>query len=169
MNWFTQALITSLICNLLMAYVYTFLYTLEKKQFLLIWSIGWGFQGIRFAFMLLVQFDIGTDLSLIGSHSSTLISGAMLLWGFKSFTGQSFSRRWILAAGAGIIWIIIADITGTSAIVFSTITFLVISTSYLWIGINIIRVEDIKGSHKLHVGYGFILWGFFVTNSLSLT
>ena len=158
MQWLTPSIIATLVGTILLAGVYFYLYYTYRHDYLLIWLWAWGLYGSRFVFELIGISSLSILVTIV-THSVTLLSGILLLWGTFRFTGRPFSHVWIVVGIASVAWITISSLLDASFLLITAPSFTLLAGLYVWTGLSIIRSEIGGRTSRLITGMCFILWG----------
>ena|GEM_PF-2603626 len=159
MDWLKPAVTATLLGSIVLTAIYAFLYAQEKKRFLLVWTIGWLVYCMRFVFILAGLTVAPSPWLTILNHTSTLVSGMLLLWGTHEFSGKRFRQTWWIAAVAGILWIGASTFRDASLLQTTLPIFTFLAAVYIWTGVTLIRTRLVAGASKYLTGGTLILWG----------
>ncbi len=161
-GWLIPSIIATLMCTIILASTYYFLYRSDRKPYLGIWTWGWFVYGLRFVFMLLHISATSPNLKtlfLVANQVVSLASGILLLWGVHVFLNRRFHKYWLFL---GILFSLYIALLGMFSVPFFHLTlptFLFLGLVYVWTGVIFLRWnQDGEASFRI-LGISFILWG----------
>lgn len=164
MNPLLPSIIATLFGTFILAAVYFYVYRYDRHKYLLVWTVGWIFYGIRFFFETLIVIYGENRLFLSFNHIATLASGILLLYGTYLFIGKKTPRFWFLASIAGTVWIFMAVFYGMSLTILSIPTFFFLAFVYIWTGVVFLLSSLPGGFGKKVTAISFIVWGIHKGN-----
>lgn len=159
MAWLVPAIIGALCGTLLLLLVYIYLYHEYHERYLAIWAASWGMSALRYTLQLVSLHAPNPLPWAISEQIVTLISGFLLLWGIYAFLGKAAPRWWFIALLAGISWIIIASVNEFSFFLLTIPTFTFLGAMTMWIGLLLLRQQQVTGFPPRMTGWAFIVWG----------
>lgn len=159
MAWLIPAIIGALCGTLLLLLVYIYLYHEYHERYLAIWAASWGMSTLRYTLQLISLYAPNPLPWTISGQIVTLISGFLLLWGIYTFLGKAAPRWWFIAFLAGITWIITASVNEFSFLLLTIPTFTFLGALTIWIGLLLLRQQQVTGFPPRMTGWTFIVWG----------
>jgi len=159
MSWLSPSVIASMIGTILLLFTYCYLYLIDNKKYLGIWTISWALYTMRFIFMLCFIEGYKSPFFLIGNQISTLVSGIMLLWGTYCYSNKKFPKVWIYLSVVTVGWIIISILQEFSFLFITLPTFSFLAAIYISTGILFLKSGNQAKKENAVVGIAYILWG----------
>ncbi len=159
MSWLFPSVIATMIGTILLSSTYFYLYLLDRKKYLGIWTISWTVYISRFIFMLFLIKGYKSHVFLIGNQVATLVSGIILLWGTYCYIDKKFPKVWLYLCGINIGWIVISILHNFPFLYISLPTFSFLALIYISTGILFLKSGRHEKKERTIVGSAFILWG----------
>jgi len=160
MSWLLPSVIATLAGTVILAFMYFYLYFVDKEKYLGVWAISWTVYSLRFVFMIFYLVIMKHPALLLFNQLFALWSGILLLWGTMIFIQKKMNTTWILTASVISLWIIYTTLFIRSSISFVSLpSYLFLGFVYIWTGISILRFLPINGLGKWLTSITFILWG----------
>ena len=159
MSWLSPSVIATMIGTILLSFTYYYLYLIDHKKYLGIWTISWAIYTTRFIFMLCFIEGYKSPFFLIGNQISTLVSGIMLLWGTYCYSNKKFPKVWIYLSVVIVGWIIISILQKLPFLLITLPTFSFLAAIYISTGILFLKSRNQAKKENAIVGIAFILWG----------
>ncbi|MBN1565347.1 MAG: PAS domain-containing sensor histidine kinase [Anaerolineae bacterium] len=164
MDWLAPSVIATLCGSVVLTLVYMFLDYQYRESYLRVWAFSWLFHAIRYLFMLGILRYGEMPLLLIGNHTSTLVSGILLLFGTYQFIEKDLAAGWWYGAVIGFSWIVVAATLKVPFLIFTLPIFTFLALIYIWVGVIFMREANAtKIGHRV-TGGTFILWGLHKAN-----
>ena len=159
MTWLAPSIIATLIGTALLAFVFSYLYVQDRKNYMGVWAVSWGIYLLRYIFMLGMVTGKTGSLFLIANQSTSLLSGMLLLWGTYLFIEKPIPRVLPHLCLVGILWIILSVSLKFSFLTMSCPTFFFLALVYAWTGYCFIKSNIVPGFETVFTGWLFIVWG----------
>jgi two-component system, cell cycle sensor histidine kinase and response regulator CckA len=164
MPWLPPSIIATAAGTALLAFVFCYLYYLDRKKYLAVWAVSWSVYFVRFIFEYVKISAPQNDIILIGSQLSSLFSGIILLWGTYQFIDRKFPRFWLVWSALGTLWILVSTIFKFEFFLMSIPTFTFLALVYIGTGITFGKSEVARGAARTTTGAAFIVWGLHKIN-----
>ncbi len=161
MSWLTPSLVATLTGSLILVGVFAYLYVLERRRFLALWTVGWCFYALRFAFMLVYVKTWQAPILLSLNQTASLFSGLFLLLGAYEFSRDAPLPRkaWLGAAFVLGGWTFLSPLAGADLLLVSLPAFLALGAVFILTGAVLLRSIKIRCLERDMAGICFILWG----------
>ncbi|WP_020585504.1 PAS domain S-box protein [Desulfobacter curvatus] len=159
MSWLLPSVIATMIGTILLLFTYFYLYLIDNKKYLGIWTISWAIYTTRFVFMLCFIKGYISPFFLIANQLSTLVSGIMLLWGTYCYSNKKFPTVWIYLSVGIIGWVFVSTVQKFSFLFITLPTFSFLAAIYISTGILFLRSGNQGKKENAIVGIAYILWG----------
>jgi len=145
-----------------LAAIFAFLYHRSREGHLLLWSLSWLGQSLRYISSLLVLVRPESLLLPVTVQWFSLAAGGFLVWGTAVFVAGRTPRYvkfiWIGILAAAM-WPLFATGRGYSFLWSNLPTYVVLAAAFIWTGIAFLRWPESGGPARHLVGWGMILWG----------
>ncbi|MFH1197346.1 MAG: HAMP domain-containing sensor histidine kinase [bacterium] len=145
--------------GLVIFFIYFYLYTEYREQYLLVWNLSWLFLLLRFSLELTQVFYFKGIPLLIIIEAFGLLNGYFLIWGTALFLGKkvsSFGNILIILITS---YLLLASYFKFDYMITILPLFIVLFLLYAWTGIQLIISRSLQTLGKYITGITFILWG----------
>ena len=159
MGWIIPALISSICGTVLLVAVYCYLYSFEKTQFFLLWSIGWGFYLLRLFAMLIDTLLGGTIVFSALYLELAILSSFFIVYGTYEYSDKKMNRLWFVAGFFNELWVIIAYVFHIQFMILMLPPFLYMACIYILTGVVFIKAPKKHSFFSPLLGILFVLWG----------
>ena len=159
MPWLVPSVIATAAGTLILAICYAYVYSLDSRKYLKVWTISWSVYFFRYILLLIMLLWQKHPFLLIGNQLACLISGVFLLYGTYLFINKKFPRIFVYLSMTGAAWIFISILNGYSFLLMSLPTFSFLAYIYIWTGYMFLKFSPSEKKEMAVVGTGFILWG----------
>jgi len=164
MSWLVPSIIAALTGNLLVAAVYFYLWREDRQGYMGVWAAGWAFYAVRLFFELLLVWSGPSPLLNAAVQILSLLNGMLLMAGTWLLVGETVSRLWLAGGVAGVLWVLIASLSGFSFLHLSLPIFFFVGVAYIWTGAVLIRSLANGGIGKHVTGWALVAWGLHKLN-----
>lgn len=155
----TSAVISSLAMAVILAAVFLVLYTVERRGYLGIFSLGWLVYALRFLFELL-HAARPADVTLILLSESAIVGNASLtLFGVYSVMSLKQRTPWLLTAALTAVFIGLIVAFGVDEHTVTDALLVISGAVYIWVGAVLIRRLSVSVIGRRLAGTALILWG----------
>jgi hypothetical protein len=144
--------------SFLLFLVFFYLHRRYGERYLEEWAKGWAiyagcyfFDGATAAW--------GGELFHTFGQVGALVAGLFLLRGSCLWVHRPFSRAWVVACAAGVIWIVFADLASFPAFLHGLPADLLAGLFSLWTGMLFLQSPSMKGVGRILTGGGLLGWG----------
>ena len=170
MHWLLPSLVAAFSGTILLVLIYLYLFWSERRDFLVVWALGWTFYAARFAFMLPISMGyhqthpVVGDVLLLSNQWSAVVSAIFMLWGTLLFVRRRW--HWLLAVpfvvAAG--WVTVTVLRGDSLRIISMPSFFIQTVVFAYTGYCLLSVKEANPISRRVVGWAVILWGIHKAN-----
>lgn len=165
MEWLLPAVVATFLGSLVLTFVYTYLYTLNRERHVGIWAVSWAVYSLRFVCQLwLLYLDSDVAALQFGTQMAAMISGVLLLWGTHVFLEREFSHWWGIVATLDALWIVVTLFSDAAFEVQTLPTYMFLGIVYIWTGVILWRHRPLDDLSPRFVGAVFVLWGIHKMN-----
>lgn len=159
MDWLIPIIVANILIMGVLTGVYLYLRIVDQKVYLGIWAAAWALVGLRFIFVLWMQFKGESATLLLANQAAALLGGYVLFRGSNALLGRKLSMGWLAALGIGIAWIAVAALQGASWVWISLPAFTFLALVYVFTGLIFLNSKDISGKSARILGIAFVAWG----------
>ncbi len=146
--------------SLLVFFIYGYLFTRERKNYIGLWTLGWAGVVLRYFSELLMSQKGQTPFLLMNSQLSAFFSGLLILWGTLVFLKKAISKQLLIyACVAGTVWTVVGVLGNFSLLLLAFPTFVFFGIINIWTGLVLLRSRDFQGTGKHISGWAFVLYG----------
>ena len=159
-NWLNVAVFAGTVCFSIVAFLYLFIYSKYKSQFLLLWSCAWLSHALRNAVILVNELN-GTGLAWRLIEQLLVINtGMFLLWGSLNYFGTPAKRGLLPALLLAAVWIPSAFMLHVPQPWFYIPAYFYFSAALLVNGYVVLKKSPPASIGGRIAGLALILWGF---------
>lgn len=159
MLWIIIAIIGSMFGTSVLFIIYFYLYKVEKKSFIGIWTISWFIYIISLIFSLLLEIHGDFKIYRIGTLVFSIISSYFLIKGINEVLDKDTSSWLLLVFVLDTLWVILATLLGLDNISIVFPALYMVGMVYIWCGFMIMKTWKHKAFPVYAVGMSFIIWG----------
>lgn len=152
--------ITAVFMSFVMALVYFYLYMLDRKQYLGIWTASFAFYALGQSLGLLTPPDNPAILFALGKMMP-IISGVLLIWGTHLFLDKNFAGWWTYGMLLSGLWVLASIVLDIETFYVSLPLFIYAGIIYIQTGLMFIGFREIEGDIRYITGGGFVIWGLY--------
>ena len=154
----SAALASVMTAILFVSLVYTYLFLVDKKNYLGIWALGWGtlliLGGANFAAHVQPEMVLNEALQ----NFALLISNFLFILGAYKFLEKRIAKFWFWVWGGFILFAVIDIFTSTPLILFH-LSVIFFGIAHIWIGTSFMRKKSFSVGGRYIVGVSFVVWG----------
>ncbi len=159
MTWMIPSNIAALSGSAILALIFAVLYIQNRERHMGIWTLGWAFHSLRFAFALGQNLDWHPLEMPHLIQICVLLSGLLLLWGSIEMARSSLSKAWWAGGGAAAVWVLLGHFFNLPFFAQTLPLFTFFGLVSIRTGLVFLRSPDLGGAGKYLTGWGFIVWG----------
>lgn len=157
-------MIAVLSATIVLAMLYLYLFSQYRQKFLAIWAASWSVYTLRFILELLILWGYQAPFLLPVSLLATIFSGMLLLWGTCVLLGRAISKYWVGGSLLCALWSVAATTLDIAVVTITLPVFAFLGLVYIWTGLLLLRMPEMKGTGSIITGAAFILWGIHKLN-----
>jgi PAS domain S-box-containing protein len=164
-NWLAPTLLSAIIAALLLALAYLYIFIIERKKYLLVWTCSWMLYTLNLVFALLncyfkdTDFFKETDFFIAGSYCAEIISVLLLAIGMFMFLSRKYSISWYVVAVLMLSWVSFGLYFEVTDSMISIPIYVLMAIIYIWIGSQFFILKMPNRADSILLGILFILWG----------
>ncbi|MEF2145621.1 MAG: PAS domain S-box protein [Desulfovibrionaceae bacterium] len=158
MNWLFPSVVATLAGTVILFTVFFYLYVTERSRSMLLFSLGWAFYALRFAFML-AYLNNGHIFWLLSNQLSALWCGLLLVFGLHAFIERKAGKVWWVLTMACSAWILFAVLSRSPFLIITMPTFLLLGGVFIYAGYLLLTSRKLAYLEGKITGWAFVLWG----------
>ncbi len=157
--WLPPVLLAAIMATLLLALAFLYIFIIERKKYLLVWTCSWMFYTLQLGCALAVINYPDFNLFVAGYYCASVISVVMLAIGMFMFLSRQYSIAWYFIAGLMLTWIAFGLICDVNDVLIAIPIYVLMAIIYIWIGSQFFILKTHSRSDSIVLGLLFILWG----------
>lgn len=155
MNWPPPALLAAVIASLLLSLAYLYIFIIERKKYLLVWTCSWMFYTLNLFF----AFFKDSDFFIAANYCAGIISVVLLAIGMFMFLSRKYSIAWYVVTGLMLAWVSFGLYFEVTDSMISIPIYILMAIIYIWIGSQFFILKMPNRADSILLGVLFILWG----------
>ena len=172
MSWLVPMVAATAVSIGILTGVFIYLACQDRRKALALWAGGWGLYAFHAA-LIFVVVRLVPDSGWLKTTEwlCSIASAFLLLWGTFAWVGRRLHRRWVVAAGLCMVWVLLADAVGAGLVAGGSIpptkvftlkvlpVCLYLGVFVLISGVTLLRRSDTRGAGAYLAGTAMIVWG----------
>ncbi len=159
MDWLLPSVLSVATASLILVFVYSYLYFIEKKRFLLLWTFAWSSNCLRFVFLILIIINSRSPFLFFFNQFFSYITAVFLYLGTYSFLEKEIKKYQKLILSLGTFWILTTLYSSLSFRFITIPLFTVQGFIFFITGTAFFRNRKAGGGRSAwFIGIVFILW-----------
>ncbi|EEG76542.1 bifunctional diguanylate cyclase/phosphohydrolase [Dethiobacter alkaliphilus] len=154
----SSIIMTSFAVSVVLFFLYSCLYGIERKRYMLSWSLGWLLLVVSYGARLAMFSYQETPLLLTVNYLSTLGSAVLIYIGVNDFLERSV-KWWAYFLGGNVLLFAGVQIFALPSWIYLLSAAIFVGLLYWGAGVAFIRTKKFLGPIGYLVGIAFILWG----------
>ncbi len=164
MEWLSPVIAANIASNLLLAFVFGFLYLTRRRDYLLYWCSAWGLNSVRYVFELSLTRNPESMILFLPVQLILIINSLFILKGTYRFLNRRIPAVWYAAAALTGGHLALGAIVPMRQATRLLPVFLFSGALIFWTGVVIIRFDEGKSVGKWMAAIALILWGLHRVN-----
>jgi PAS domain S-box-containing protein len=157
--WLPPVLLAAIMATLLLALAFLYIFIIERKKYLLVWTCSWMFYTLHLACAFADKKYPDFRFFIAGYYCAGMISAVMLAIGMFMFLSRKYSIAWYVVAALMLAWIAFGLACDVNDVLIAIPIYVLMSIIYIWIGSQFFILKMPSRTDSIVLGVLFILWG----------
>ena len=157
--WLPPVLLAAIMATLLLSLAFLYIFIIERKKYLLVWTCSWMFYTLHLGFAFAVVKYPEFSFFIAGYYCASVVSVVMLAIGMFMFLSRKYSIAWYVVAVLMLAWIAFGLSCDVSDVLIVIPIYVLMAIIYIWIGSQFFILKMPNRTDSILLGVLFILWG----------
>jgi len=157
--WLPPVLLAAIMATLLLSLAFLYIFIIERKKYLLVWTCSWMFYTLHLCFAFAVTRYPDFSFLIAGYYCASVVSVVMLAIGMFMFLSRKYSIAWYGVAALMLTWIAFGLYSDVSDVLIAIPIYVLMAIIFIWIGSQFFILKMPNRTDSVVLGVLFILWG----------
>ena len=164
MTWFIPSEIAQLAMNVVLSLVFFYLYLNDRKNYILIWSIGWATWSLKYSVEISMYLGNSSSILEIINLLCWLLGSFLIAYGTFIFINRKIPKYFTIGTLLTSLWIFIIIGFKMKPVFYVIPIFLFPGTMYIYMGLILLKLDKADIPGKFVTGWAFLLGGIHLSD-----